>query len=75
MTAELPSPRRPLSEEQRKVHRDVVEGAWQRRSAARTELTEQREKDHARIEHEYYVAMSRIDSEYDNAVHEGLNAG
>lgn len=65
--------RRPLTEIQRKEHRDVVDGAWDQRNRTRRHLMEERETAHAKIERDYYEAMSNVDSEYDNAIHEGLD--
>lgn len=69
-----PEQRRPLSEEQRKLHKDVVEGAWDRRNAERRRLAHEREAAHTEIERNYYTELSNVDARYDNDVHEGLNA-
>src|SRR5438874_2704732 len=69
----LSDQRRPLTEIQRREHRNVVDGAWDQRNKARRELMEGREAAHAEIERHYYEAMSDVDSGYDNAIHEGLD--
>lgn len=52
----------------------VVDGAWKRRCILIAQLEEVRKTAHEIIDQRHIEALARVEAEYDNCVHKGLDA-